>query len=322
MLRRVVERVEVVVDGLDLGALGDAEAESHEDVLDLAPHRGDHVQAADRARRGVPGSVTSTVSAASRASSSAAVERGLARLDRGLERLARLVGGAADGAALLGRELGDAAQQVRQLGLAAEVGDPRLLELGRGRPPRRSPPRPAACRAVICSIMRAPPYLDFVERDRRRHRGVERLRVDRDVGGRVARGEHVAPAAPRARRRPPACTSPCLRTSQSGLPACAPPARPSGPGSSSTEVTRTTGTEKIAPIDARTAFGPNGSAVPGPSATLAAPNASAERSTVPTLPGSPTPHSATQTGPAGARRPALRVDGERARARARAGSTA
>ena len=45
--------------------------------------------------------------------------------------------------------------------------------------------------------------------------------------------------------------------------------------------TRTTGTAKIAPIDARTALGPNGSAVPGPSATLPAPNASAERSTVP-----------------------------------------
>ena len=48
---------------------------------------------------------------------------------------------------------------------------------------------------------------------------------------------------------------------------------------------RASGTAKIAPIDARTAFGPNGSAVPGPSATHEAPNASRERSTVPTLPG-------------------------------------
>jgi hypothetical protein len=77
-----------------------------------------------------------------------------------------------------------------------------------------------------------------------------------------------------------------------------------GRGSSSTRATRTTGTQKIAPIDARTALKPYGSAVPGPSATLAAPNASAERSTAPTLPGSPTPHSATHTGPtaAGAQR--------------------
>ena len=60
----------------------------------------------------------------------AALELRPARLDRGLERLARLVGRAADRAALLGGSCGDAAQQVRQLGLAAEVGDPRLLQLG------------------------------------------------------------------------------------------------------------------------------------------------------------------------------------------------
>ena len=49
--RRVVERVEVVVDGLDLGALGDVEAEPDEDVLDLAPGLGDQVQVADRRQR-------------------------------------------------------------------------------------------------------------------------------------------------------------------------------------------------------------------------------------------------------------------------------
>jgi hypothetical protein len=61
------------------------------------------------------------------------LELGGARLDRRLERLARLVGGAAHGAALLGRELGDAAQQVRQLRLAAEVPHADVLELGRPR---------------------------------------------------------------------------------------------------------------------------------------------------------------------------------------------
>ena len=64
--------------------------------------------------------------------------------------------------------------------------------------------------------------------------------------------------------------------------------------------TRASGTSNSAPIDARTAFGPYGSAVPGPSATLLAPNASAPRSTVPTLPGSLTPHSARHSGPTGA----------------------
>jgi hypothetical protein len=47
----VVERVEVVVDELDLGALDAREAEAEEDVLDLAPGLGDEVQAADRLGR-------------------------------------------------------------------------------------------------------------------------------------------------------------------------------------------------------------------------------------------------------------------------------
>jgi hypothetical protein len=72
------------------------------------------------------------------------------------------------------------------------------------------------------------------------------------------------------------------------------------PGSSVTSRTRATGTSNSAPIEARTAFGPYGSALPGPSATLPAPKASAERSAVPTLPGSLTPHSARQSGPSGA----------------------
>jgi hypothetical protein len=55
-----------------------------------------------------------------------------ALLDELLERLPRLVGGAADGAALFGRELGDASEQVRELGLAAEVADAQLLECRTG----------------------------------------------------------------------------------------------------------------------------------------------------------------------------------------------
>ncbi|MDX6665827.1 MAG: hypothetical protein QOG68_2033 [Solirubrobacteraceae bacterium] len=73
-----------------------------------------------------------------------------------------------------------------------------------------------------------------------------------------------------------------------------------GSGSSATSVTRATGIENTAPIDARTALGPNGSAVSGPMTTDAAPNASAPRRIVPTLPGSLMPHSATASGPAAA----------------------
>src|SRR5215211_2983245 len=47
----VVERVEVVVDEIDLGPLDAREAEAEEDVLDLAPRLGDEMQAADRLRR-------------------------------------------------------------------------------------------------------------------------------------------------------------------------------------------------------------------------------------------------------------------------------
>ena len=51
-----------------------------------------------------------------------------ALLDRGFERLARLVRGLAGGGALGGGKLGDVAQQVRQLGLAAQVLDADVLE--------------------------------------------------------------------------------------------------------------------------------------------------------------------------------------------------
>jgi hypothetical protein len=47
----VVERVEVVVRGVDLGPLGDVEAQPEEHVLDLAPRRREDVVAADRLRR-------------------------------------------------------------------------------------------------------------------------------------------------------------------------------------------------------------------------------------------------------------------------------
>ena len=61
------------------------------------------------------------------------------------------------------------------------------------------------------------------------------------------------------------------------------------PGASSNA---SSGTRKIAPADARSAFEPSGSAQPSEIAT-AAPKASAARSSVPTLPGSETRQSAS-----------------------------
>ena len=72
------------------------------------------------------------------------------------------------------------------------------------------------------------------------------------------------------------------------------------------------GTRKIAPADARSAFGPVGSAQPAESATPA-PNASAVRSSVPTLPGSPTCQSASVSGRAPRGRSRAPVDADHAR---------
>src|SRR5262245_44423637 len=75
---------------------------------------------------------------------------------------------------------------------------------------------------------------------------------------------------------------------------------------------RPTGTRKTAPAEARSALAPVGSVQPGESQTDA-PNASAQRRSVPTLPGSPTRQRASPSnslllgsgwGRAGARKPA------------------
>src|SRR3954471_14906045 len=123
----VVERVEVVVDEVDLGALDAREAEAEEDVLDLAPGLGDEVEPTDRLWR-LAGEGDVDAVAGEAGVELAGLELFRAVLDERLEGLARLVGGLADRAALLGRELGDAAQEVRQLGLAAEIADAELLE--------------------------------------------------------------------------------------------------------------------------------------------------------------------------------------------------
>ena len=129
VLRRVVERVEVVVDEVALRALDDGEAEAEEHVLDLAPGGGDQVQAADRRDRAAGERDVDDVRGEPLLELRG-LELAAARLDRALERAARLVGGAADRAALLRRQVGNVAEQVRQLGLAAEVADPHLLERG------------------------------------------------------------------------------------------------------------------------------------------------------------------------------------------------
>ncbi len=148
--RAVVERVEVVVHGLDLRPLHHGEAEPEEDVFELAAHARQQVQAPDRLRRRAGQRHVDAIRLPAALELLAAELLG-ARLDQRLERLARLVGGLADRAALLGRQLGDAAQQLRQLGLAPEVAHAQLLAAAR----RRSPPAISASACARSCSMRS-----------------------------------------------------------------------------------------------------------------------------------------------------------------------
>ena len=75
MARRHVERLEVVPVVLDLGALGDAVAQAHEDVLELALHLRDEVQVAPRAAVAAEGEVEAVALPACAASTAASSAR-------------------------------------------------------------------------------------------------------------------------------------------------------------------------------------------------------------------------------------------------------
>ena len=96
----VVERVEVVVDGLDLRALEDGEAETDEDVLQFAPGRSEHVQATDGLRRR-PGQRDVEAFLAQAPLQLLRAELRRAALDQRLELLTHEVGGLADDPAFL-----------------------------------------------------------------------------------------------------------------------------------------------------------------------------------------------------------------------------
>ncbi len=125
----MVERGEVVVVVLDLRALHHPVAETDHHVFDLAGGAGYQVDVADRERWGTgQGDVDPVGDEPGLQLGS--VELLGARREPLLQRLARLVRGGADLAPLLGGQLGDAAQDPRQLRFATEVADPQLLQLG------------------------------------------------------------------------------------------------------------------------------------------------------------------------------------------------
>ena len=163
---------------------------------------------------------------------------------------------------------------VGQLGLAAEVADPQLLQLG-GAGAR--PSIAAAASASISSIRSSIRHRrasgmasDDIRSQRDRSRGgdVQRLGAAARSGivtCRLAGRRAPRPAAPRARRRgrasrhrSRAVEAPRRRGR---------PARPAAPACSPTPA-RASGWAKIEPMLARTAFGENGSAQPGPSTTV------------------------------------------------------
>ena len=134
---------------------------------------------------------------------------------------------------------------------------------------------------------------------RRGHGRVQRLRADRDVADLVALGEHrvgqpLALRADHERDLAARPARPAARPSRGGE-RDAPAGQLVDPAHARDRARRRSRPSRPAPPLAR-----RDRPCPGRARRCAAPNASAERSTVPTLPGSLTPHSATHSGPTGA----------------------
>src|SRR6476659_7603855 len=295
--RWVVERGEVVVVVLDLGSLDLPVAEPGHHVLDLPRGARDQVQVprwmGGRARQGDVDPVARQLRF-----QLSRVELCGAALEQLLESLAHPVGAAANAAAFLRRQLGDATQDHRQLGFAAEVADPQLLQLGAARD------GPDSGRRLQLDL------LEPIEG----HWAASRMRSD-DI-----RSQAMAAAAATLSDSAAAGRSGMVRrkshqpSSSSGIPPLSEPRQtvatgPSaaigsppwaisaarGAGVSPIEA-RSSGWPKTDPMLARTAFGPNGSAHSGPRTTVPPISACAERTIAPTLPGSATPCRYTQGG--------------------------
>ena len=116
------ELVEVVLDRLDLAVVADLVAEAEEGVLDLPPRLRDRVQVPER--KLVAGQRDVDDLLGQRAVELGALELLAPRRQRGLEPVAQRV------ERHPGLAVAHGAQGLRELALAAEVADARLLELG------------------------------------------------------------------------------------------------------------------------------------------------------------------------------------------------
>jgi hypothetical protein len=123
---RGVERREVVVVELDLGALGDAVAEADEDVLDLAHRLADEVLMTGREGHPREGDVEAL--AGEGVGEGRALELGLALLHEFLELAAHEVAALAQQRPVLGGRRRDGAQHLGERALATQCGDAHALE--------------------------------------------------------------------------------------------------------------------------------------------------------------------------------------------------
>jgi hypothetical protein len=308
----VVERVEVVVTVSTSGP-SDGEAEAEEDVLELAPGG---VSRCRRRRLGrVAGQRDVDAVLRRRASSSCAGE--LARRARSIS-ASRAPGGPGwrpcRRPALLGLELGDAAQQVaaaRPCGRGSASAAPRARRCGRGGDRRLGLAR--SCRDPLDHerphARGHPSHL--IQRHGGGHRGVQRVAGSWDVRH-VARSARRPPGRPSRSAPTSSVTAPSGRTAQR----LARAAR-----TSATIRSRQLGdrarrarpsTAKIAPMLARTPWGRGGRRSRDPSATHEAPKACAARSTCRRCPDRRRPTAHAQR--SGRRAPALLVDADHARA--------
>jgi hypothetical protein len=121
-----IQRLEVVVVGLDLRGLRDLEAHAAQDLDAFVDGLRDRMQRSDRGRPTRQRDVDAL--ALQRLGELALAHDGLAFRERLLERALDEVGGAADRAAFLGRQPAHASQQVGQGAFPTQVGDAPVLQ--------------------------------------------------------------------------------------------------------------------------------------------------------------------------------------------------
>src|SRR5262249_34973476 len=180
MVARDVERLEVVVVALDLGSLGDREAEPGEDRDDLVAHAGQRVE---RPLRGPPPRQGEIEPPAAALGLALRRRRGRQpRVEQPLELALGLVGGGADERALLGRQGAERSQELCQRALPAEHADADGFELARRL--RRGDGRPRLVHdGVDARVRHELPALGFS--------GLGELRERRRIGDRQLR-QHLA----------------------------------------------------------------------------------------------------------------------------------